>query len=107
MDKEYIERKTLSDEIKSLQVTVTGLKAGKNVLSEYAKHYKNSVMRIIDEQATADVVEVVRCKDCVNAIKSNQCNPDSRLCNLNYYSDGGRKIVNWDDYCSLGRKCNS
>lgn len=26
------------------------------------------------------------------------------ICSLNYYSDGGMKIVNWDDYCHLGRR---
>lgn len=62
MDKEYIKRKTLLDEIKSLQVIVTGLRTGKGILNEYAKHYKNSVMRIIDEQATADVREVIHGK---------------------------------------------
>ena len=45
-----------------------------------------------------------RCGDCVHALKSNKCNPDSRLCDLNYYSGGGRKIVNLDGYCHLGRR---
>ena len=52
----------------------------------------------------ADVAPVVRCGECVHALKSNKCNPDSRLCDLNYYSGGGRKIVNLDGYCHLGRR---
>lgn len=52
----------------------------------------------------ADVAPVVRCGECVHALKSDQCNPDSRLCNLNYYSGSGRKIVNLDGYCHLGRR---
>lgn len=66
--------------------------------------YPVIVRRVIENAPALDVVEVIRCKDCINAIKSNQCNPDSRLCSLNYYSDGGMKIVHLDDYCHLGRK---
>ena len=49
-----IDEKKLIEEIKSLTVFVTGLRAGKGVLSEFAKHYKESVLRIIDEQPKAD-----------------------------------------------------
>lgn len=53
---EYIERRTLSDEIKSLTITVTGLHAGKGVLNEFMNQYRESVLRIIDEHKTVDVV---------------------------------------------------
>ena len=66
--------------------------------------YPVFVRRAIENAPAVDVVEVVRCKDCVNAVQSNKCNLDSRLCSLNYYSDGGMKIVNLDSYCHLGRK---
>ena len=66
--------------------------------------YPVIVKRDIENAPALDVVEVVRCCNCVNDIKSNKCNHDSRLCSLNYYSDGGMKIVNWDDYCHLGRR---
>lgn len=54
---EYIERENLVDEIRSLSVSL----AGNNVFDKVAKE---SVLRVIDEQPTADVVKVVRCKDC-------------------------------------------
>ena len=63
-EKEYIERGALAEEIESLSVTVTGIRCGKSYLNEIVKHYKNSIDRIINEQPAADVVEVVRCKDC-------------------------------------------
>ena len=62
------------------------------------------VLALVDEMNAADVASVVRCGDCVHALKSNKCNPDSRLCDLNYYSGGGRKIVNLAGYCHLGRR---
>lgn len=60
----YIDADALIDEIKSLQITVTGLRAGRNVLRVLGTEYIKSIWRIVDEQPTADVVEVVRCKDC-------------------------------------------
>ena len=56
--KEYIERESLHDEIRSLSVSITGLRCGKGVLNEYMKQYRESVLRIVDEQPTADVQEV-------------------------------------------------
>lgn len=47
-----IDADALTEEINSLRVTITGLRAGKGVLEEYAKHYRESVTRIIDEQPT-------------------------------------------------------
>ena len=58
--KEYIERKSLQDEIRSLSVSITGILCGKGVLNEYMKQYRESVLRIVDEQPTADVQEVKR-----------------------------------------------
>lgn len=58
-EKEYIERGELAEEINSLSITVTGIPCGKGFLTEIMEQYKNSVMRIIDEHATADVVHVV------------------------------------------------
>ena len=54
-----IDADALIEEIKSLQVTVTGLRAGKGILNEYAKLYRESLLRIIDEQPTAYDVEKV------------------------------------------------
>lgn len=60
----YIDADALIEELRSLQITVTGLRAGKGVLRALMTEYIKSVWRIVDEQPTADVVEVVRCKDC-------------------------------------------
>ena len=94
--KEYIERESLHDRIRSLSVLITGLRCGKGVLNEYMKHYRENVLRIVDEQPTADVVEVVRCKDCKH---------------LNPMGSGGyRKCLRdnlWkdtDDFCSRGER---
>lgn len=47
-----IDADALTEEINSIRMTITGLRAGKGVLAEYAKHYRESVTRIIDEQPT-------------------------------------------------------
>lgn len=93
MDKEYIKRKTLLDEIKSLQVIVTGLRTGKGILNEYAKHYKNSVMRIIDEQATADVREVIHGKWKLHDDGSGTCDQ------CNFRQKNVWDYDNYQNYC--------
>lgn len=45
-----IDEKELIEQIKSLRVTITGLRAEKSILNEYAQHFKDSVIRIINEQ---------------------------------------------------------
>lgn len=45
-----IDEKELVEQVKSLRVTITGLRAGKSILNEYAQHFKDSVIKIIDEQ---------------------------------------------------------
>lgn len=60
----YIDADALIEELKSLSITVTGLRAGKNVLRVLMNEYIKSIWKIVDEQPTANVVEVVRCKDC-------------------------------------------
>lgn len=54
-----IDADALIEEIKSLQVFVTGLRAGRGILNEYAKQYRESLLRIVDEQPTAYNVETV------------------------------------------------
>lgn len=90
MDKpEYIERKALIQDLLR------------------RNFYPVLVKRAILDAPAADVAPVVRCGECIYALMSLECNPDSRLCNLNYYSDGGRKIVNRDGFCHLGRRKRS
>lgn len=98
--KEYIERESLQDEIRSLSMSITGLRCGKGVLNEYLneyiKQYREGILRIVDGQPTADVISVVRCKDCKH---------------LNPMEIGGyRKCLRdnlWkdtDDFCSRGER---
>ena len=59
-EKRLIDANALMEELSSLTVRVTGLRAGKGVLAQYAKEFRESVLRIVDEQPTVDAVEVVR-----------------------------------------------
>ena len=55
------------------------------------------VSEALEQQIAADVVEVVRCKDCADR--------DSEGCPLTYWS-GGELVSNVDDndFCSGGRR---
>ena len=55
---ELIDKKALREEIESLTVHVTGLRAGKGVLSKFMDEYKKSVLRIVDEQPTTTEAEI-------------------------------------------------
>ena len=93
--KEYVERESLQDEIRGLSMSIIGLRCGKGVLNEYMKQYREGILRIVDEQPTADVISVVRCKDCKY-----------------FYQNGNIKVCkHWnchsttdDDYCSYGER---
>lgn len=54
-----IDADALIEEVKTLQVFVNGLRGGKGILNTYAKLYRESLLRIIDEQPTAYSVEKV------------------------------------------------
>lgn len=95
--KEYIERKSLQDEIRSLSMSITGLRCGKGVLGEYMKQYKESILRIVDEQPTADVIQVVRCKDCYLR--------NTEACPFCFWDCGELMGYTEDnDFCSYGKK---
>ena len=90
---EYIDREALFEEVKSLSVFL----GGDNVFN---KTSKESVLEMIDKQPTADVVEVVRCKDC------RYCTPYEAAnglifgkCDIAHHS--GFML---DDYCSYGER---
>ena len=79
---DLISRSALLEEIKSLTVKVMGLRAGKGVLNEYAKQYRDTILRIIDEQPTIEAAPVVYgewengcCTNCVQVdfSKPNFC----------------------------------
>ena len=83
----YIKDANLIEEIKSLKISV----GGKDVFPDEAKE---SVLRVISEQPTADVVEVVRCKDCDRSAKYK----DYYLCGVD------NRAVNADSFCSYGER---
>ena len=45
-----IDENKLIEEIKSLQIIVNGVRVGKGILREFAKQYKERILRIIEEQ---------------------------------------------------------
>ncbi len=89
-----IDADVLTEEIASLSVSVTGLRAGKGVLNEYMKHFRDSVLRVISEQATVEAAPVVHgrwidrpavkgqvyCSECATIEKSTDSNYKSRCC---------------------------
>lgn len=56
---DLISRSALLEEVKSLRVTVMGLRAGKGVLHEYAEQYRDTLLRIINEQPASEAAQVV------------------------------------------------
>ena len=59
---DLISRSALLEEVKSLTVTVTGLRAGKGILHEYAKQYRDTLLRIINEQPASEAAQEVHGK---------------------------------------------
>lgn len=45
-----IDAETLKEEIRNLRVHLTGLRGGKGIISKFEKMYRDSILRIIDEQ---------------------------------------------------------
>lgn len=76
----YIDAEELTDEIKSLRVTIFGM----DIFSDNAK---DSVLRVIDEQPTADVVEVKHGYWIEEGGKVPECSICKKIC------------VNKGDYC--------
>lgn len=63
--------------------------------------YKDSISNFIEEQPEADVVEVVRCKDCKYCIDGS--------CYMSNLKSGGAYLakihfVGKNDYCSYGER---
>lgn len=69
-------------------------------------HYPEWYYRDIKEIPAADVVEVVRCKDCKNAyINSFSAQSGIAVCRfLANRSNGELAIVQQDDFCSYGER---
>lgn len=58
MNNDLISRVALSEELSSLRITITGLRAGKGVLHEFMTEYRKSVLRIVDEAPAIDAEPV-------------------------------------------------
>lgn len=65
MSNDLISRKALMEEIDSLYMNITGLRAGKGVLQKYMEEYKKSVLKCIEEAQTAYDVDAV-CKELLS-----------------------------------------
>lgn len=57
---EYIEREDLIKKVSSVSVQMLGIRAGKSLLREAMKIYKETFIKCVEEAPSADVVEVVR-----------------------------------------------
>ena len=64
-------------------------------LGETIEEIKKLAIKYIDLVPTIDAVEVVRCKDCIEA----ESEPYSRL-----LCKASGRLVDNDDYCSWGRR---
>jgi hypothetical protein len=54
-----IDADALKEEVSSLRMVIPGLRCGKGVLSDYAREYLKSILRIIDESPTIDAEPLV------------------------------------------------
>lgn len=59
MSNDLISRKVLMEEIDSLHINITGLRAGKGVLQKCMEEYKKSVLKCIEEAPTAYDLDAV------------------------------------------------
>ena len=89
-DKEYIEREAL---LKDIGETVLFSVRGGARFPTPEMRGSNKVIDRIKSAPTADVVEVVRCKDCVYASR------DGYICRY-----GVGRVTSPDDYCKNGEK---
>ena len=97
-DVRLIDANALSDELSTLTITITGLRAGKGILHEYMTEYRKSVLRIVDDAPTIDAVPVVRCKDCKYYDRDECQNP------YIFMSDEAHLYTQPDDFCSYGER---
>ncbi len=95
-----IDANALAEELSSLSMIVTGLRAGKGVLRECMTEYRKSVLRIVDEAPTIDPVQVVRCKEC----KYKDTWYKDEVYNVYVCGLSGLHIVEDRDFCSYGER---
>ncbi len=93
-EKRLIDANALYEELSTLSVMVTGLRAGKGVLNEFMKQYRESVLRIVDEQPSVDAVGVVhgRWLPHWGNTECSVCGYITYLCGANYCPNCGAKM---------------
>ena len=76
----------------------------KNLNKFALEHYNAMINKLIIEQPTADVVEVVRCKDCKLSSELKTASRYDLYCNGYdvYYCEKEQKIVCGTHFCSYG-----
>ena len=96
---DLISRSALMQEIKSLTVIVTGLRAGKGILNEYAKQYRDALLRIVNEQPTIEAIPVVHGEWVKNDIGIYFCSE----CDSEAYwdTDYGQQLFPCCPYCGI------
>lgn len=71
-------------------------------LNKFApEHYNALINQLITKQPTADVVEVVRCKDCKRCYEK-RTKRNNQLMRFCMRMDGNEYQVNANDFCSYG-----
>lgn len=99
MVKEYIERNDAIKELRDVYESENPTASG--AFDEYATML---VPRILKNLPTADVVEVVRCKDCEHKKEIHDCQKElySSSCVACSYHSG--LIMDGNDFCSYGER---
>ncbi|MGN0608972.1 MAG: hypothetical protein ACI4J6_07180 [Oscillospiraceae bacterium] len=94
-EKEYIEREAIYDKLHNI--------GGCDATDDWSKGWDKAIdaaINIIEAIPAADVVEVVRCKDCKYLLK-DPSEREAHLCSRNGFIRGR---VNLDDFCSYGER---
>lgn len=75
-----------------------------NTYQEQGSAAADVVFRILEDaekridSLTSDVVQVVRCKDCIHR------DPEDKKCDCSFQAKGGIFPMNDDDFCSYGER---
>ncbi len=74
------------------------------VQQAYHRGWNDAIDAIVENEPTADVVEVVRCKDCKHYRKNISCVGGLYIYNgcSEWLNEGNEIEVREDDYCSYG-----
>lgn len=97
----YIKESELLETIDKLQKSLSPrLDARDNIVFDVLE----IVNSLIEKQPTANVVEAVRCKDCIHFTKKEENMFGIDHCHILYYIDGSHREVCKYDYCSYGKK---